>query len=479
MPIHYYPRPGADEFETDVLREVSRVPHDGFLTNNVLLPNVSYRCFPNEHDALLLLPWAAYTLEAKGWDEGDYRFEGNNPIEWQRRRPIYNDGGRVRVLTGFPNPFHVAYKKATVVHGILDRMGRGLEHYPVLPLVVLPDHCTFTPDRHTAAAAGGGPTLDLRIAHLGKLIGLLEDDARKYPDLRLGRGLLEDMLRTLETLPCKREQPMPLCGCVRIEEVVRAEPGCPVRLRAYKGEQAVAGVDVEVREYLLWPFGDDTASFLEHARKRAAALMRVRLDTVMHFRHAEELPDRLVLVVDPLFGEPLETVVRQRGPLPIDLVRSLLQHLTSTVTALHEQGIVHLDIRPEYVLLDPDLEAHGGRKHMLIGLTNPLIDSGKLSTAVFQNNFEASFSAPEMWQSGQIDRGLPATDLFSLARMAVYCLLGDTRYREQVRQEEPFQFPLGDLDPTFRVVLEVAMKQRVADRFASAREMLALLGAER
>jgi hypothetical protein len=476
MTIEWKPRPGADAFETDVLREVSGLKRDGFLTNNVLLPNVHYRCFPNEHDALLLLPWAAYTLESKGWDEGDYRFEGNNPVEWQRRRPVYDDGHRRRVLDGFPNPFHVAYKKATVLHTFLAGIGRGLESYPVLPLVVMPDHCAFTPDRHTLAAAGV-PTLDLRIVHLGKLVQLLEDDSRIYPDLRLGRSLLETMLRALETLPPKQEEPMPLCGCIRLQEIHRVEPGCPVTLRAYKARQAVAGREVEVREYVLWPFGDDAAAFLEHARKRAAALMEVRLDTVMHFRHAEELPDRLVLVIDPLWGEPINEVIRQRVTLRPEVVRSLLVHLGRSVATLHAKRIIHLDIRPEYVLLNPDLESHGGSKHLLVGLTNPLIDSGKVSTAVFHDNFEGSFSAPEMRESGRADRGTPATDLFSLARLAVYCLLGDNQYRQHLRQDRPLTSSLGDLDATFRLALESAMRDRPADRFRSAEEMLRLLGA--
>src|SRR5438105_15933371 len=102
MPLVASLRNATNSFEDSVIRELGQLAHDGFITNTVLLPNVTYRFYPDEHDALLLLPWAAYTLDAKEWNPGTYRFPMNNPVEYNKQQPLV-DPNRGWRKQNFPN----------------------------------------------------------------------------------------------------------------------------------------------------------------------------------------------------------------------------------------------------------------------------------------------------------------------------------------------------------------------------------------
>jgi hypothetical protein len=468
----------VEPFEGDVLRFVSAMPFEGFVTNNVLLPNVTFRCYPDEHDALLLLPWAGYTLDAKNW-HGDFHFPGNTPAEWKRRKPEESRGRAWRVMAGHPNPFHVGKQKAGTLHGYCRRAHIGLDDYPVHPLIVLPNGSTFTPDRHDYDPAGGrGPRLHIRILNLNQLEACLDEDrrdARKPYDLKRLRQLLE----LLEAEPTDPTPGLGLCGFwLDRRRTDRHELGCPVECAVYEATHDFTGTPAEVRLYRRWPLTEDTDRFLKHASRRAAALFRCRVPGVARLYNAEEMPDQLLLAFEHFEGETVGEIVHRRGPLPAALVRALLARLARTVQALHEEGVVHHDIRPEYVLVAPELERHAGADHRLVGLTNPLIDGAGLSTAVFQNNFDASFSSVEMRTHRHPKRGQPGTDVFSLGRLGIYSLLGETKYREVVtgQSDEPLTFDLSAADPALRRMLARATEYRPENRYLTAREMAAELG---
>jgi hypothetical protein len=470
-------RHSVEPFEDDVLRIVSALPFDGFVTNNVLLPNVNFRCYPDEHDALLLLPWAGYTLDAKNW-HGDFRFPGNNPVEWKRRKPEEKRGRDWRLMAGHPNPFHIGKQKASILFSYCRQLRIGLDDYPVHPLIVLPNDASFTPDRHDYDPAdGSGPRLYIRILTLNRLESCLRQDrkdARKTYDLKL----LRELLGRLEAEPTDSDRGLGLCGfSLDQRRTDRPELGCPVECAVYEATHDFTETPAEVRLYRRWPRNEETDRFLRHASRRAAALFRCRVPGVIRLFNAEEMPDQLLLAFEHFEGETIRERISGLGPLEAGVVRALVAHLARTVQALHEEGVVHHDIRPEYVMVAPNLESHGGANHRLVGLTNPLIDDAGLTTTVFQNNFDASFSSVEMRTHRHPARGRCETDVFSLGRLGIYCLLGETKYREVVagQSDEPLTFDLSAADPILRRVLARAAEYRAENRFSSARDMAAEL----
>jgi hypothetical protein len=472
MPMTLSLRPSTDLFEQSVCAELSNLPHDGYLTNTVLLPNVSFRFYPDEHDALLLLPWAAYTLDAKGWAAGTYRFPMNNPVEYHKERPPVDPSRGWRRLSGFPNPFHVAKQKASALHSYCQYVGEGLAKLPVLPLIVLPDDCDFSPNQDHYAPTGGGPAFNLRIVKLGQLRACISADAGTMTPRSL--PLLKKLLNRLEAEPRKAYEGLALCGFRLDQRVERREPGCPVRFVTYTSVHQFTDTPAEVRLYDRYPATADSDRFLDRARRRATALYRCRVSTIVRLYNVEELPDQLLMAFEHYDAETLQDVVERRQWLPPGLVRSLLSHLARSIHALHEQGIIHLDLRPEYIMLGRKLDEDGGADHRLIGLTNPLIDDSKISTAVYDNNFDASFASFEMRTHNHPKRGQATTDVFSLGRLATYCLLGLDRYRAAVLDKDldAVRFDLSGSGLALPRIIERAMEHRPEHRYATVHDMV-------
>src|SRR5258706_943257 len=94
-------------------------------------------------------------------------------------------------------------------------------------------------------------------------------------------------------------------------------------------------------------------------------------------RHAVKVHDHGVtedghpyLVMDYLEGTTLDKVVRERGPLLLPEVTTIVTQVARALEAAHEAGIVHRDLKPDNIFLAKDPEA--GR----LGYTVKVVDFG-------------------------------------------------------------------------------------------------------
>jgi serine/threonine protein kinase len=85
-------------------------------------------------------------------------------------------------------------------------------------------------------------------------------------------------------------------------------------------------------------------------------------------------------------GTPLDQILVERGPLPLDRLAPLFDRLCEVVHTAHEQGIVHRDLKPANVMVI----ARAGR------MLPKLLDLGvaKLTTTVETTAAVASEEAP-------------------------------------------------------------------------------------
>ena len=60
------------------------------------------------------------------------------------------------------------------------------------------------------------------------------------------------------------------------------------------------------------------------------------------------------LVMELIPGQPLSTVLARRGPLPAEVVTSLLRQAAAALGAAHHAGIVHRDVKPGNLLVQPN-----------------------------------------------------------------------------------------------------------------------------
>ncbi len=471
MPLQYTPHLIGNDFEGAVLWELSRrLDEDGFIAHNILLPKVNDRYNPKEHDIVLLLSRSAYTIDAKEYEPGYYNIPGNSPAEWRKESPEFTrEDGQTKVLRQLPNPFHVAKQKGSILHALC-KVIKVLGNYRVQSLIVVPEHAEVTPNNHPHTH--DGQVFNLRVLKLSELVDAIVADGKAHKGRTHTMDERRLIFEKLQALPQQVKGGISLCGIRLDKQLNRREPGCPISMTAYEGVKDPPGVPVEVRIYRTWPWNDNSDRFLDRVQRRMKALYEFPSRHVMRVLTFEELPDMVVIAFKRFEGETLAELLKGRKSLPVAIVKSFLRHLANTVKELHRQNIIHHDIRPEHVLVAPNLESHGGEKHLIAGLTSPLIDEGCLSTQVFSNDFESSFSAPEMQVHKHPHRGKPQNDIFSLGRLAAYCVLGDANYRQRLRDGK---IDLQGVDPQLAGIINRATQFRSTERYGNIDEMLAAL----
>jgi serine/threonine protein kinase len=133
------------------------------------------------------------------------------------------------------------------------------------------------------------------------------------------------------------------------------------RLEELLGEGAVGVVFRAVRE----PDGDEVAIKVLRERLsrdgnyRARLLREARIardlehPNVVRVMEAGEDAGRSFLVEEHLRGRSLREVIDD-GPLPLRDVVSLARDLASGLDAVHGVGLVHRDVKPSNVMIDPD-----------------------------------------------------------------------------------------------------------------------------
>ncbi len=115
-------------------------------------------------------------------------------------------------------------------------------------------------------------------------------------------------------------------------------------------------------------------------------------------------------------GPNLAQLVEQEGPLPVDRVLRLVREALSALGHAHALGLVHRDIKPENMLLERD----GSLRITDFGLALALRGHGRFGGATSQSG-TPQFASPEQLLGEQVDQ---RTDLYSLAAVACYALLG-------------------------------------------------------
>jgi serine/threonine-protein kinase len=182
------------------------------------------------------------------------------------------------------------------------------------------------------------------------------------------------------------------------------------------------------------------------------------------------------LVMERLEGQTLSEVLRsRRGLSPAELVEMITQ-VGNGITAAYAAGIVHRDLKPQNVFVD-----RGTWKILDFGVARAM-DGGDTLTAG-QVVGTPSYMAPEQASGGTIDH---AVDLYALAAIAYRALTGhppfaageiaETLYRV-VHTKPRRPSDLADVPPEIDLVLAIGMAKNPAQRFRSAHEFAAAIGA--
>lgn len=95
------------------------------------------------------------------------------------------------------------------------------------------------------------------------------------------------------------------------------------------------------------------AEVVEHFQREASVLRGLRHENVLPVYDSFVDYRTRFLVLRLCQGYDLRRLVARQGPLPRDTVQAILGQIVAGLQAVHDYGIVHLDLKPENVLIEP------------------------------------------------------------------------------------------------------------------------------
>jgi serine/threonine protein kinase len=233
----------------------------------------------------------------------------------------------------------------------------------------------------------------------------------------------------------------------------------------------------EVALKVLHPHLTAEPAVVERFRREAQLAARLNHPNIVAIYDIGGRSGLIWYTMELVKGPNLAQMVETEGPLPRDRVIRLLREALSALAQAHATGLVHRDLKPENMLID----LTGSLQITDFGLALALRGQGRFGGATSQSG-TPMFASPEQLLGERVDQ---RSDLYSLAAVAYFALLGEPPFKgqtvEQVltrqttnqRPELAQQRP--DLGGDVAMVLERAMHPEVEQRFPSAPEFLQAL----
>jgi len=179
------------------------------------------------------------------------------------------------------------------------------------------------------------------------------------------------------------------------------------------------------------------------------------------------------IAMERLEGENLSTMLRGRGPLPLEELRGLIRDLSRALEAIHQGGVVHLDVNPGNVVRSVSEQGRPTWKLIDFGVARTKsavpATAGPLGTL--------GYLAPEQLAGGEVDG---RADVYGFAATLYAAITGHAPFEHVPTQAlaaavagrlpvVPHRFV--DIDEDVEHALRVGLAKDPADRYGSASEL--------
>lgn len=225
---------------------------------------------------------------------------------------------------------------------------------------------------------------------------------------------------------------------------------------------------------------DDDPQILQIVRERFQREAAVLEQLGEHHRQIPRLyayfseGDEYYLVEEWIDGETLAQKVQRQGILSEAEVRSLLVDLLPTLSDIHQQGIVHRDIKPDNIIL-----RHSDQKPVLIDFGAVKEVMSTILNSQGKSTHSIVIGTPGYMPSEQLaGRPVFSSDLYSLGFTAIYLLTG--RHPQEFESDPQtgqilWRQYASNISPGFAAILDRAIQTYAHYRFATAPDMASVL----
>lgn len=214
---------------------------------------------------------------------------------------------------------------------------------------------------------------------------------------------------------------------------------------------------------------------VQRFQREARLAAKLSHPNVVTVYEAEQIGTTYLLVMEFIKGENLAELARKRGPLPVPVASELARQAALGLQHLHEQGLVHRDVKPANLMVTTD----GQLKVLDLGLA--FLKSGASQprdlTMPQQSMGTIDYMAPEQWQdSHEVDI---RADVYSLGCTLYYLLTGAPpfavsgtpnmvrqMYAHSLAQVPPIRDRRPDVPVGLASVIERMLAKNRADRYA-------------
>ncbi|MEU7838507.1 protein kinase [Nonomuraea sp. NPDC049129] len=235
----------------------------------------------------------------------------------------------------------------------------------------------------------------------------------------------------------------------------------------WRGEDIVLARTVAVK--VLLPGRMDDPGFVARFQAEARAMATINHPGVVDVYDYGVSGDTVYLVMKFVDGEPLDKLLMRLGRIPPQPAMELIAQAASALQAVHQQGIVHRDVKPGNLLVQRDgtlvLTDFGIARS---DVASRLTDAGMVLGT-------AAYCAPEQAEGAPVT---PAVDIYALGVVAYECLVGQRPFDgesavtialKHIREAPP---PLpAEIPPPARALVERALSKDPLARYPTARAM--------
>jgi serine/threonine-protein kinase len=215
------------------------------------------------------------------------------------------------------------------------------------------------------------------------------------------------------------------------------------------------------------------ADQLERFRREARTAARLSHPNLVGVIDAGEDDGRPYIVFEYIEGETLKRRIQSEGGLPVDEAVAYAIEIGRGLTAAHGRKLVHRDVKPQNVLIDPD----GRAKVTDFGIARSLEAEGLTATGRVLGTTD--YVSPEQAMGEDVDE---RSDVYSLGVVLYEMLTGDVPYRAETQVGVAMKHvndPMPDVQAVrpevsaaVAAVVDRATAKDSRDRYRSVAEMV-------